>query len=288
MLYRLLIVLTALIITNCGNKTDPADLIVFSSSRNGNSDIYTMKIDGSELRALTTDSSEQWSPSWLSESEITFLYQKEDSIGRRAIDLNSLESRELSHPPNCLLTDKNMLYAAKGTKGLYSCLGDIFVLQEGVDGILNISQNMLGQSRYPSWADGGDAVVFTNNQTGSNDIYLFDLPSQTLKRLISYPSNEERPSLSSDGRYLAFSSDMEEAGNQEIMIMEMKTERLMNVSKSNGTELIARWAEKDPVLYYGSDKEGNWEIYSFDLPSRHTERLTNDPAFDGDPQLYRY
>lgn len=284
---RLMILLAGVLFVSCSGANDTAEYVLFTSSRSGNSDIYLMKNDGTELQALTSDTLEEWSPTWVRPNEITYLYQKQDSIGRRVIDLETMEIRELAHPPNCLLTDKNILYAQNAKKGLYTCNGEIYLLEQGVDSVQHISENLLGQSGYPSWASEGEVIMFTNNQTGSNDIYLYDLPSATLKRLVSFPSNDERPSLSSDGKYLAFSSDMEESGNQDIMVLDMTNEKLLNVSKSEGTELIARWASNDYVLYYGSNKDGNWEIYSYDMLSQSTTRLTNDPAFDGDPQVFK-
>ena len=69
--------------------------------------------------------------------------------------------------------------------------------------------------------------------------------------------------------------------------MDLKSAELKNISNSDGTELIARWSAIGDKIFYGSDKDGNWELYSYDLLTKETIRLTNNEAFDGDPRIFR-
>ena len=81
-------------------KENPADRILFSSTRNGNTDIYLMNERGGEVMAITSSESEEWSPTWMSEKEVSFLRQKGDTILRFAYDLENKTEREIKHPEN--------------------------------------------------------------------------------------------------------------------------------------------------------------------------------------------
>jgi hypothetical protein len=50
-----------------GTKPSPEQTkIVFESYRDGNTEIYVMKADGSEQKRLTNNPADDWKPSWVS------------------------------------------------------------------------------------------------------------------------------------------------------------------------------------------------------------------------------
>ena len=99
-----------LLIYSCSK---PKEEILFSSSRNGNSDIFIMDQDGENVQQITESSFEEWGPTWISENQISFLRQTKDSILRIEMDLITKYELALHHPYNCILDDKNMLYSGK-------------------------------------------------------------------------------------------------------------------------------------------------------------------------------
>lgn len=87
-------------------------------------------------------------------------------------------------------------------------------------------------------------------------------------------------------KILVFSSDYFEKGNQDILIRKIGTSEIINISESQGTELIARFSKNGNSIYYGSNKDGDWEIYAYELNSKKTIRLTENQSFDGDPRVF--
>lgn len=286
MTFRYILLVIFIWFLGCESKPSNDELLAFTSNRNGTSDIYLMQSDGSGQRALVQTEAEEWAPVWINEYEISFLHMSGDTISRKAIDIRSQSVRLQSHPPNCVLDDKNMIYAGEGTKGLYACDGDLFVLEQGVNGALNLTQEMEGASLYPSWNESGDLIIFSNDRNGTNDLYQMDLKTSTVTPLTDSPSNDERGVLSPDGRTLAFSSDKFNPGNQDIFLLNIYQGTAENITQSSGTELIARWSSDGQYLFLGSDKDGDWEIYRYELDSGTLKRLTESKGFDGDPQVY--
>ena len=50
-------------------------------------------------------------------------------------------------------------------------------------------------------------------------------------------------------------------------------------------ELIGRWGADGKHIYFGSNGDGNWEIYKYALKTQEIQRLTDNAEFDGDPRI---
>lgn len=261
--------------------------VLFSSSRDGNSDIFIMDADGNNKTALTHTRLEEWSPTWINKTEISFLRQKEDSIFRVKLNLKTREESKLKHPSNCILDDKNIVYSSTNQYQLYSCRNDIFIFNPERKEVNNITENYNGEANYPSWSNDGESVTFTSNHLGTNEVFLYQINSEKVLQLTDSDSNNERGELSPDNKFLAYSSDYFEKGNQEIVIKNLKTNEIKNISKSSGMELIARFSNNGKKLYYGTNKDRNWEIYVYDFETEEHKRLTENKEFDGDPRILK-
>lgn len=246
-----------------------------------------MDANGKNQTALTQTEIEEWGPTWINENEITFLRQIGDSIVRIKLDLKTKKETQLQHPTNCILDDKNVLYSMSSNHQLYSCKNDIFIINKDTDELLNITENIQGNALYPTWSNNGKNVVYTSNHLGSNDIFRYEIKSKKITQLTNSIHNNERGELSPNGKLLVYSSDYFEKGNQDIVIKNLETDNIENISKSPGMDLIARFSNDGKTIYYGSNKDGNWEIYSFDIENKKLTRLTKNNEFDGDPRVLK-
>ena len=266
---------------SCDNDVDQ---ILFSSNQNGNSDIFLMDEEGNIKKQISDNPYEEWSPVWINNKEVSFLRQIENDISIVRKDLDTNIETKIPHPSNCIIDDKNIIYSNGGKAMLFVCNGNIFYKLQEKETEINLTTNLTGQSNYLEWVD-ENSFLFTNNQEGNNEIYLFNLVDQSVSRLTDNLANDERGSISPDGKYLLFSSNRIDSNNQEILLMNLNTREIKNISNSDGNELIARWNKNGQTIYFGSNKDGNWEIYSYDLKTSKTKRLTNNKAFDGDPRI---
>ena len=283
---RILFILIVLSLQIACNRRPIPEKIIFVSGKYGNSDILMMDGNGKELKRLTTSETEEWSPAWINDNEIAFLRQKNDSIVIVNLNLTSGIETRLSQPDRCILDDKIMQFSPSTKSLLYVCDGDLIVESKILDSVdIVMSAHIDGRSNYAEWVN-EDEIIFTNNRTGNNDIYLFNLTSNKLDTLTNSDSNDERASISPDGKFMVYSSDRFEKGNQDILIQNLKDSSIKNITQSTGTELIARWSRNGDKIIYGTNLDGNWEIYSYSLETEERVRLTNDPSFDGDPRIY--
>ncbi|MBT8231522.1 MAG: hypothetical protein HKO66_00695 [Saprospiraceae bacterium] len=270
------------IFTSCKKNNEK---IIFSSSRNGNSDIYVMDEEGKNQVPLTTEKTEEWGPTWINESEISFLRQTKDSIFRIKLNLITGKESKLKHPKNCLLDDKNVLYSGK--LELYTCKSDIFLFDSRTNNTINLTENMDGVANYPSWSYNGKSVVFTSNHLGTNQVFEYNIDSKNVIQLTNSNANNERGELSPNRKFLVYSSDYFEKGNQDIVLKELQNGKIKNLSKSLGMELIARFSNDGNKIFFGTNKDDNWEIYVYDIDTERQTRLTDNKEFDGDPRTLK-
>lgn len=262
----------------------PRETLIFSSSRDGDSNIYSMDQKGKNVKKLTTLKEEEWGPTWINKNEISFLRQEDDRIKIVSLNLETNEEKQIEHPDNCIIDDKNILFSNLKKTKLFACRGNVFIHYQGQDRAVNLTDDISGTSNYFDWVD-EQTILFTNDQEGNNEIYSLSINTRKLTRLTNNLANDERASISPNGKYLIFSSDRFEKGNQEILLLNLQNKAIQNISQNEGMDLIARWSKDGKRIYYGSNKVGNWEIYSYHINKQKTVRLTNNESFDGDPRV---
>lgn len=130
-------------------------------------------------------------------------------------------------------------------------------------------------------------MIYTSNHLGTNEVFLYEIDTENIVQLTDSDSNNERGELSIDRKLLAYSSDYFEKGNQEILIKDLESGKIKNISKSSGMELISRFSKDGKSLFYGTNKDGNWEIYSYQLETENKTRLTNNKEFDGGTRILK-
>jgi len=258
--------------------------ILFNSDRNGNSDIFLMNSDGTNVTPIVSSPYDEWAATYVNPTTITFLRQKRDAIARFNLDINTGEETLIAHPTACILDDKNAVFSRYGDQA-YTCNGEIYISKNDENTHQKLELPFSGFSNYLAWSFNGKNILFTSNTSGNNDIYSIDITTKEVKNLTDHPANDERGELSPTGMYLAFSSNRHNSKDQDIYILNLKTNKVENITNSNGYELITRWDVDGKSLLYGSNKDGNWEIYRYLLSDKTALRLTNNDAFDGDPRI---
>jgi Tol biopolymer transport system component len=84
-------------------------------------------------------------------------------------------------------------------------------------------------SAFPTWASDGSALYFQSDVEGNWDIYKYSFADAVATPFIQTPANDEHPSVSRNGRYLAYTTDMyddrvifDEQKWREIVVFDIK------------------------------------------------------------------
>jgi TolB protein len=163
--------------------------IVFTSTRNGDLDIYTMDADGSNVKQLTHELGYDGGPFWSYDGK-KIVYRAE-------------------HPTTpAQIADYKALYA----KGLIRP-GDLELWVMNADGSNKHQVTHNGAANFaPYWLPDGKRIIFASNVLNTKDpagfdLYIINEDGTGQERITTYPGFDAFPMFSSDGKRLVWASN---------------------------------------------------------------------------------
>jgi len=140
--------------------------------------------------------------------------------------------------------------------------------QVTADGFLNLT---------PEWSRDRRSLVFTAYRNRRNQtIDLIELATGKRRTLVALAGLNITPSLSPDGRYLAFATSQD--GNSEIYTLDTRTNELQRLTFQAAGDLSPFWSPSGRELVFTSDRRGGPQIYLMNADGSNVRRLT----FEGD------
>jgi TolB protein len=128
-------------------------------------------------------------------------------------------------------------------------------------------------------------VLFVSGSRRNKDIYIAGIDGQGVKRITNFQNITVSPSISPDGRYLAYTSYKE--GKPNLFVMDLEKGRDIHAEKDEGMKLGTTWMGKSTLGF--SKTSGNLStIYSLDPGSGQKktlltkEGILTSPSFSPD------
>ncbi len=170
---------------------------------------------------------------------------------------------------------------------------DIFVMQANGTGVRRLTTT--ATSSAPDWTPDGSRIVFASRRTGNLDIYSMKIDGTDVRRLTSNAAGDTQPSVSPDGKKIAFASNCRlgyfpEAPNDLVGIFDIYT---MNIDGSGVTRLTTGlghhvypdWSPDGTKIAYSStviraNEDFDDEIFVMNADGSGQVNLTKDPSSD--------
>jgi len=250
----------------------PAGTIAFSSSRDGNTDIYTIRADGSGLRRVTTTSSQELEPCWRPDG-VRLGYQARRPAWRIYTALvdgsdEQAVTNDLSWSP---------AWSPDGLTIAYST-GSSIQRAPALGGKSQTLVARCGDCGRPAWSPDGLSLAFHCDKAGNQEVYVLDLGSGDLRQLTHGPSRDFLATWSPDGTRLAFTSDRD--GNLEIYAMRSDGSDPVRLTNHPAEDLLPAWSPSGEWIAFVSARDGNREIYLMRPDGSCVVRLTDHPGED--------
>lgn len=127
----------------------------------------------------------------------------------------------------------------------------------------------------------GNKVVWQSNADGDNDIYVYDLLTQTLTNITNNTADDREPIIQGDN--IVYRSDAD--GDFEIMLYNCATQQTTQVS-TNNTPIDTSQDIDGNYIVWRSNFEGDNEIYLYNILNGSLTNVSDDNATGaGEPHI---
>lgn len=277
-------------------------LLAFSSSRGGDPNpVWFLRVDGSggeAFRIVGVDGPPVWSPDgsqiafvqapdpgddedgssarrgWIAPDAISRTLDAERFDGRVITSMRYKRDGRLAFQPHYLSQEKRQL-----------------MVVEAGGGVPRQVARLSFNAADPVWSADGRVIFFTGDELEddeleseySGDIWAVDARGSTVSRLTSNPGTESAPSVSPDGRLLAFLSSPGRGNQTDLLVAEIGSDGHFRGRPRNLTadwDLspgAPAWTADGTVVLFTAETEGNSHLFRVapDAPNAPVEQVTH-------------
>ncbi|HUQ95561.1 MAG TPA: hypothetical protein VM120_28040 [Bryobacteraceae bacterium] len=138
-------------------------------------------------------------------------------------------------------------------------------------------------AEMPAYSSHGNRLAYAAGRQDFNiwglDLAAPDSLKGTPRRVVASTHSESSPSISPDGRLLAFNSSR--SGNHEVWVSDLEGENAMQLTALKGrTAGEPRWSPDGRWIVFESRKEGRADLFAIRADGSSVRQLTTHPADD--------
>jgi TolB protein len=237
--------------------------IVFQSNRTGNWDIYTMNVDGSELKQLTGDLAPDNTPSWSPDgAKIVFVSERHGS------EYDS----------------------------------EVYIMNADGSSQRRLTEQK-GDDSHPKFSPDGKSIIFNSARSTPDlkvewskqwiELYMMDTSGMNVKRITSFKTVSTFASISPDGQKIvyrkvidspAFNWDLsnnKNGRNSEVFVMDIDGKNDFNLSNSAAYDGWPMWSGDSRSVVFSSNRAGPanvGQLYTVNVDGSKLRQLTSGPG----------
>jgi uncharacterized membrane protein len=262
-------------------------IMLFSSDRDGNAEIYALNAANLAPARLTNNTAQDVQPA-LAPDSIQVAYVT-NQAGNNEVYLTGVNGGVPSNLTQNAADDQEPAWSPDGNWIAFTTNRDgnqeIYIMRRDGSELRNLT-NHAASDFAPTWYSVGsllgtqDWIAFTTTRDGNQEVYKVRPDGTGLTNLTQNPANDHSPAGVTGGATLAFISDRN--GNWEIYTMTDTGGSQINITNNPAQDI-------DPALSpsgwiaFASDRDGNLEIYVVSVNGGPAFNLTKSLSQDRHP-----
>jgi len=139
-----------------------------------------------------------------------------------------------------------------------------------------------GMTFAPRFSTDGRQVIMSVERYGNSDIFKMDLATRRLTRLTDHPSIDVSPTMSPDGRRIAFASDRGGSAKPQIYVMNADGADQKRITFGEGNYQTPVWSPRGDLIAFTRQYRGRFYIGVI-RPDGTGERLLTESYLDEGP-----
>jgi Tol biopolymer transport system component len=264
------------------------EMIVFESNREGrNSQIYSIKSNGTDIKRLTNNQFINETPVWSPNGKLIMYssYTEDGNNYNNEIFIMNSDGTGIRQLTDHPLRDGHAKFSPNGKKIIFNSQREADNKSDPVHEInyeiyeMNIDgsdikrlTNFEGWDTFPSYSPNGEKIVWrriipdsTNISGYNSEILLMNSDGTNITNLTNHKSFDGYPDWSPDGNQIVFTSNRH--GKLQLFVMQSDGSGIQQITKNTNLEISSRpdWSSDGKQIVYNKTSKNGTSIHIMDV-----------------------
>jgi Tol biopolymer transport system component len=256
--------------------------IVYTSSRDGNADIFTMTRKGTQKTRLTKHEAADRDPAWSPDcSQIAYASARTGDPEIYVMDADGTDRRRLTDSEGA---DTRPAWSSDGDRIAFTSTrtgdAEIFLMDADGSGEANLTDNA-ARDRAPAWSPDGARIAFDSDRGGDTNVWTMTPAGGTLRKLTGDEGRSTAPAYAPDGDSIAFVSDR--SGTRQIWLMDADGDRPRRLASDAGKHSHPTFSPSGKRVAFASTRTGTNQIWTVRSNGSNARNLSKNDRIDTTP-----